>query len=127
MPRIFWPFRIPQSLEKMGHTAKGKEIPLGQKSCRTKIPRIFRIVIPNFAPNFAPDFLRSFCASFRGKRRPEEIHPKSLPFLNAKLPGKSEEKIQKNFLESGQSKIPEQEIGRGEKAPTPTLSALVRK
>ena len=33
---------------------------LGQKSCRTKVPRIFRIFVPNFAPNFAPDFSRIF-------------------------------------------------------------------
>ena len=33
---------------------------LGQKSCRTKVPRIFRIFVPNFAPNFAPNFPRSF-------------------------------------------------------------------
>ena len=25
---------------------------LGQKSCRTKVPRIFQIFVPNFAPNF---------------------------------------------------------------------------
>ena len=29
---------------------------LGQKSCRTKVPRIFRIFVPNFPPNFAPNF-----------------------------------------------------------------------
>ena len=27
-------------------------ISLGQKSCRTKVSRIFRIFVPNFAPNF---------------------------------------------------------------------------
>ena len=31
---------------------------LGQKSRRTKVPRIFRIFIPNFAPNSALDFPR---------------------------------------------------------------------
>ena len=60
---------------------------LGQKSCRTKVPQIFRIVFPGFCPrillrNF-PEFLRSFRASFRGKRRPEKIHQKSPPFFNA--------------------------------------------
>ena len=63
---------------------------LGQKSCRTKVPQIFQIFVPNFAPNFAPNFLRSFRASFHGKRRPEKIHQKSPPFFNGKFPGKYE-------------------------------------
>ena len=79
---------------------------LGQKSCRTKVSRIFRIFVPNFvpdfAPNFPPNFLRSFRASFRGKRRPEKIHQKSRPFFNAKFPGKFEEEIHKSSLESRQ-------------------------
>ena len=37
---------------------------LGQKSCRTKVSRIFRIFVPNFAPNFAPNFPRIFRGLF---------------------------------------------------------------
>ena len=37
---------------------------LGQKSCRTKVPRIFRIFVPDFAPNFAPNFPRIFQGFF---------------------------------------------------------------
>ena len=37
---------------------------LGPKSCRTKVPRIFRIFVPNFAANFAPDFPRIFRGVF---------------------------------------------------------------
>ena len=37
---------------------------LGQESRRTKISRIFRIFLPNFAPNFAPNFLRIFRGLF---------------------------------------------------------------
>ena len=37
---------------------------LGQKSCRTKASRIFRIFVPNFAPNFAPNFPRIFRGLF---------------------------------------------------------------
>ena len=37
---------------------------------------------------------------FRGKRRADKIHQKSPSVVNAKFPGKFEEKIQKNFLES---------------------------
>ena len=33
---------------------------LGQKSRRTKVPRILRVLVPNFAPNFAPNFPRNF-------------------------------------------------------------------
>ena len=80
---------------------------LGQKSCRTKVSRIFRIFVPNFAPNFAPNFPRifrkTFRASFRGRRRPEKIHQKSPPCFNAKVPGKHEKNIHKILLESRQS------------------------
>ena len=63
---------------------------------------------PEFCSEFSPKFLRSFRASFFcGRRRPEKIHQKSPPFFNAKFPGKFEEKIQKMFLESGQSNISE--------------------
>ena len=37
---------------------------LGQKSCRTKVPRIFPIFIPNFAPNFSRNSPRIFCGVF---------------------------------------------------------------
>ena len=37
---------------------------LGQKSCRTKVSRIFRILVPNFAPDFAPNFPRIFRGLF---------------------------------------------------------------
>ena len=36
------------------------QILLGQKSCRTKVSRIFRTFVPNFAPNFAPNFPEVF-------------------------------------------------------------------
>ena len=37
---------------------------LGQKSCRPKVLRIFKIFGPNFAPNFAPNFSRIFRGFF---------------------------------------------------------------
>ena len=49
---------------------------LGQKSCRTKFPRIFWIFVPNFARILLRIFLefsRIFRASIRGKPRPEKI------------------------------------------------------
>ena len=42
------------------HDSSKKPSFLGQKSCRTKVPRIFRFFVPNFAPNFAPNFPRIF-------------------------------------------------------------------
>ena len=37
---------------------------LGQKSCSPKVPRIFKIFVPNSAPNFAPNFSRIFRGFF---------------------------------------------------------------
>ena len=37
---------------------------LGQHSCRTKVPRISRVFVPNFAPNLAPNFPRNFRGFF---------------------------------------------------------------
>ena len=37
---------------------------LGQKICRPKVPRIFKVFVPNFAPNFAPNFPRIFQGIF---------------------------------------------------------------
>ena len=79
---------------------------LGQESRSPKVPRIFRIFVPNFAPNFSPNFPRIswgvFVLHFVGKRRPEKIHQKSPPFFNAKFPGKYEKNIHKMFLERRQ-------------------------
>ena len=52
----------------------------------------FRVFVPNSASNFALNFPNFFFLSFRalscGKRRPEKIHQKSLPFFKAKFSGK---------------------------------------
>ena len=70
-------------------------------NCRTKVPRIFRIFVPNFAPNF-PHFFEDFsCFTFRET----ETTKNSPPFFNAKSPGKFEKNIHKSFLESRQSKV----------------------
>ena len=37
---------------------------LGQRSCRTKFPRIFQFFLPDFAPNFALNFPRIFQGFF---------------------------------------------------------------
>ena len=74
---------------------------LGPKSCRTKVPQIFRIVVPNFAPNFAPNFplfFEEFSCFVSWETETRKIHQKSPPFFNTKFPGKSEEKIHKVFF-----------------------------
>ena len=47
-----------------GDTISLVDVSLGQKSCRTKVPRIFRIFDPDFAPNFSPNFPRIFWGFF---------------------------------------------------------------
>ena len=50
---------------RRGHPVKHRlNKRLGQKSCRTKVSRIFRIFVPDFAPNFAPNFPRIFRGFF---------------------------------------------------------------
>ena len=79
---------------------------LGQKSCRTKVPRIFRIFVPNFAPNFPRIFLRRFFFCFVSwETETRKIHQKSPPFFQYKnSQAKHEKKIfTECFLESRQS------------------------
>ena len=80
---------------------------LGQKSCRTKLSRIFGIFVPDFVPNFAPNFPRIFWGlfvlRFVGDGDQKKIHQKSPPFFNTKFPGKHEIIIHKILLESRQS------------------------
>ena len=79
---------------------------LGQKSRRRKVPRIFRMFIPNFAPQHAPSFPRSFkrlfCALFPGVWRHLNLPRISAIFL-CQMPGKSIERIHKSCLKSRQS------------------------
>ena len=63
---------------------------LGQKSCRTKVSRIFGIFAPNFAPNFSRSFRGLFVLRFVGDEDQKKNHQKSPPFFNAKFPGKQE-------------------------------------
>ena len=62
---------------------------LGQESCRTKVSRIFRIFIPNFAPNFAPNFPRIFRGLFvlrfvgDGDQKKFTKNPRHFPMQNS--------------------------------------------
>ena len=83
---------------------------LGQKRvCRTKVPRMFRIFVPNFAPNFAPNFLLRFFEEFSclilWKWRPEKIHQKSPPFSMQNPQASSKKKSTNIFWRAGKVTI----------------------
>ena len=73
---------------------------LGQKSCRTKVSRIFRIFVPNFAPNFAPNFPRIFrglfVLRFVGGGDQKKIHQKSPAIFQCKIPRQTRKKYSQN-------------------------------
>ena len=73
---------------------------LGQKSCRTEVPGIFKISSRTLLRIF-PNYSRSFRASFRGRRRPEKIHQKSPPFFNANPQANPKKKSTKVFWRAG--------------------------
>ena len=70
---------------------------LGQESRSPKVPRIFRIFVPNFAPSFSPNFfpkfLRSFRASFRGEMETRKNSPKIPAIFKCKIPRQIRKKI----------------------------------
>ena len=83
-----------------------RQVSLGQKSCRTKVPQIFWISVPDFSRivlRLFPEFLRVLRASFRGKRKPQKIHQRSPLFFNTKSPGKHKKNVH-IFLERGKAK-----------------------
>ena len=71
----------------------------GQRSGRTKVPRIFRILLRIF-----PEFFEEFSCFVSQDTETSKIHQKSPPFFNAKFPGNYEKNIHKLFLGSRQSK-----------------------
>ena len=80
---------------------------LGQKSCRTKVSRIFRFFVPDFAPNFAPNFPRIFRGFFvlrfvgNGDQKKFTKNPRHFSMQNSQANSK---KKSTKILESGQSK-----------------------
>ena len=58
----------------------------------------------NFCPGFCSEFFEDFlCFDLWGNGEQKKIHEKSLPFFNAKFPGKHGKNIHKIVLESRQS------------------------
>ena len=78
---------------------------LGQKSCRTKVTRSFWIfvpILPRILLRIFPEFLEEIsCFVFLGKRRPEKINQKSLPFFNANSQANSKKKSTKVCWRAG--------------------------
>ena len=82
---------------------------LGQKSCRTKVSRIFRIFVPNVAPNFAPNFPRIFRGLFvlrfvgDGDQKNSQKNPRHFQYNIPRQTRKK--KIHKILLESRQTNL----------------------
>ena len=78
---------------------------LGQKSCRTKISRIFRNFVPNFAPNFAPNFprifRRVFVLRFVGNGDQKKFTKNPRPFSMQNSQANSKKKSTKVFWRAG--------------------------
>ena len=79
---------------------------LGQESCRTKVSRILRIFVPNFAPNFAfTEFFEDFSCFVSWETETRKNSPKIPAIFQCKIPRQTRKKnIHKIFLESRQSK-----------------------
>ena len=90
----FWHPKIAQKYPKL---PRMPEI-LGQKSCRTKVPRIFRIFVPNFAPGFAPNFPRIF-EEFSWETETRKNSPKSPGIFQCKIPRQVRRKNPQKFFE----------------------------
>ena len=70
---------------------------LGQKSCRLKVPRIFKIFGPNFAPNFAPEFFEDFSCFVSWERQTRKNSPKIPAIFQWKIPRQIRKKYSQNF------------------------------
>ena len=81
---------------------------LGQKSCRTKVPLILRVFVPDFLPSFPPNFPRNFQKHFvlclPGNADHKKSTKKTPAFFNAKSSGKNREIYSQVVLERRQSK-----------------------
>ena len=78
---------------------RGKCRRLGQKSCRTKVSRIFRIFVPNFAPNFAPnfpEFFEDFSCLVSWETETRKNSPKIPAIFQGKIPRQTRKKYSQN-------------------------------
>ena len=88
---------------------------LGQRSGRTKVPRIFRIVVPNFLPNFAPNFPRIFqgvfVLCFQGNGDQEKFTKNPRPFSMQNSQATTKKLFTKCFWRAGKLKIARYVLG----------------
>ena len=73
---------------------------LGQKSCRTKVARIFRIFVPNFAPNFAPnfpEFFEDFSCFVSWETENRKSSPKITAVFQCKTPRQTRKKYSQTY------------------------------
>ena len=77
---------------------------LGQKSCRTKVSRIFRIFVPNFTPNFAPNFPRIFWGLFVLRFVGDGGHKKFINFSRQNSQANTKKLFTKFFWRAGKVK-----------------------
>ena len=75
---------------------------LGQKSCRAKVPRIFRIFVPDFLPNFPRKFPEFFVLYFSGNGDHKKS-PNIPAIFQCQIPRQTQKNIYKVFLELRQS------------------------
>ena len=82
---------------------RGSAVPyqlrLGQKSCRTKVSRIFRIFVPNFAPNFAPnfpEFFEDFSCFISWETETRKKSPEIPAIFQCKIPRQTRKKYSQN-------------------------------
>ena len=78
---------------------------LGQKSRRTKVSRIFRIFVPNFAPKFCSKFFEEFSCFVSWETETRKNSLKIPAIFQCKIPRQMRKKIHRTFLERRQSNI----------------------
>ena len=84
-------------LQRHLNNAKGKV--LGQKSCRTKVSRIFRIFVPDFLPNFPPnlpEFFKDFSCFVSWETETRKNSPKIPAIFQCKIPRQTRKKYSQN-------------------------------
>ena len=99
----------PPALNCQEHHLPPCTILLGQKSCRTKVPRIFRFFVLDFAPNFAPNFPRIFQRFFvlhfvgNGHQKKFTKNPRHFSMQNSRA--NTEKIFTKFFWRAGKVKV----------------------
>ena len=103
-----FPVDIPDPLRPDAQGSHSFSLSLGQKSGRTKVPRIFRILVPNFLLEFcsenSPKFKGIFMLRFPGNGDQKKI-TKNPRLFQCKIPRQMRKNIHKMLLESRQSNL----------------------